>query len=82
MADGEATRVDRLLDCRGKSCPGPVIELRKAVRHLDAGDVLEVLATDKGAVPDFTAWCEETGNTLLDWRDTNGVYTFHIRKDA
>jgi TusA-related sulfurtransferase len=61
-------------------CPMPVIKARKAIKEIALGEVLQVLATDKGAVKDFEAWARQTGNELLDWNEGSGVYTFHIRK--
>ena len=77
----QGIKVDQVLDAKGKSCPGPVIALRKAVKNLEIGQVLEVQATDPGSVPDFKAWTDETGHTLLNHTASNGVFTFYIRKE-
>jgi cysteine desulfurase len=45
------------LDCRGRSCPVPVIELAKAMREVEIGDVIEVLSDDPAAALDIPAWC-------------------------
>ncbi|MDB5082615.1 MAG: hypothetical protein JWP00_4539 [Chloroflexi bacterium] len=73
-------KVAQVLDARGKSCPGPIIALKKAFKNIEAGEVLEVQATDPGSVEDFKAWTEETGNLLLDSRSSGGVYTYYIQK--
>ncbi|MCG2769305.1 MAG: sulfurtransferase TusA family protein [Anaerolineae bacterium] len=33
------------VDCRGETCPVPLVEVRKAVRRASPGDVIEVLGT-------------------------------------
>ena len=33
------------VDCRGETCPVPLVEVRKAVRRAAPGDVIEVLGT-------------------------------------
>ena len=76
----EPIKVDKVLDAKGMLCPMPVIKARKAIKEIALGEVLEVLATDKGAVKDFEAWSRQTGNDLLDSSEANGVYTFHIRR--
>jgi tRNA 2-thiouridine synthesizing protein A len=76
----EPIKVDKVLDAKGLLCPMPVIKARKAIKEIALGEVLQVLATDKGAVKDFEAWSRQTGNELLDSSEANGVYTFHIRK--
>ena len=45
-----------------------------------AGEVLKVLATDKGAVKDFAAFCKTTGNELIEQSEADGTFTFLIRK--
>jgi len=72
----------RTLDTKGLKCPLPVLKARRAMKELAAGDVLEVLATDPGALKDFRAFCETTGDTLLASRQEGEVYVFHIRKAA
>ncbi len=55
----------RILDCRETLCPGPVVEVSKAIRTLALNEVLEVLATDPGFVPDIHAFSKRTGHPLL-----------------
>jgi TusA-related sulfurtransferase len=71
---------DKLLDARGLLCPMPVVKAGKEMKGLAEGQVLKVLATDRGAIADFPAWVEDTGNTLLDWREEQGVLVFYLRK--
>jgi tRNA 2-thiouridine synthesizing protein A len=71
-----------ILDCQGLKCPLPVLKARKAMKALPAGAVLRVLATDPGAVGDFTHFCEVTGNRLLGHREDGGVLVFEIEKAA
>lgn len=72
------------LDLKGLSCPLPIVKTAAAMRRLQPGDVAEVLATDPGSVPDFTAWCRATGNELVEQTveqtGTGGIYRFVIRK--
>lgn len=46
-----------VLDCLGRPCPVPVIELAKAFRALEVGETITVLADDPAAGPDLRAWC-------------------------
>ena len=70
------------LDARGLLCPLPVLKARKALKGLDAGDVLRVLATDKGAPKDFVHFCKTTGNRLLASREEEGVFVIEVEKSA
>jgi tRNA 2-thiouridine synthesizing protein A len=68
------------LDVKGMSCPLPVLRANKALRGLQAGDRLRVLATDRAAVADFQAFCRETGHALIAQGEEGGVFSFTIRK--
>ena len=68
------------LDAKGMLCPMPVISVKRAIKDLQRGQVLAVSATDKGACRDVPAWAEQTGHTLLEQTEENGVYTFYIEK--
>jgi TusA-related sulfurtransferase len=70
-----------VLDVRGLSCPMPIVKTRQAIGTLTAGQVLKVLATDRGAVADFPAWADDTGNELLGWHEEPGpTFVFYLRK--
>jgi tRNA 2-thiouridine synthesizing protein A len=68
------------LDLKGLSCPLPIAKTAKAMRDVQPGDLVEALCTDPGSVPDFTAWCDTTGNELVEQTEANGVFRFVIRK--
>ena len=73
-------KVDLVLDCRGTLCPMPVIRVSQAIKKIEVGQVIEVLTTDPGSVPDMEAWSKQTRNALLSRNEREGVYTFYIRK--
>jgi tRNA 2-thiouridine synthesizing protein A len=73
---------DRTLDCRGLLCPMPIIKTSIELRGLAPGQVLKVVATDRGAVADMPAFAEDTGNTLLEWHQDGRDLVFYIRKEA
>ena len=68
------------LDASGLRCPMPVLKARKALKEMPPGEILEVLATDPGAVQDFAAFCETTGCELLESAESDGVYSFRLKK--
>jgi tRNA 2-thiouridine synthesizing protein A len=73
---------ETLLDVKGLSCPLPVLRANKALRAMEPGARLRVLATDRAAVADFQAFCRETGHALLAWSEDAGVFSFVIRRRA
>ena len=68
------------LDLKGLSCPMPIIRTAQAMKPLETGKVVEVLATDPGSVPDFAAWCRATGNELIEQTEEAGIFRFLVRK--
>lgn len=78
--DGEGALATTTLDATGLKCPLPVLRARKAMKAIAAGDILEVKATDPGAVADFKSFCETTGDELIEWRQDAEVFFFRIRK--
>ena len=72
--------ITKTLDLKGLSCPLPVVKTAQAMREAVSGNLIEVLATAPGSVPDFRAWCSTTGNELVEQTEPDGVYRFLIRK--
>ena len=73
---------ETLLDVKGMNCPLPVLRANRALRTMASGARLRVLATDRAAVGDFQAFCQETGHALLAWSEEAGVFSFLIRRRA
>lgn len=71
-----------IVDAKGLKCPLPVLRARKAMKEVVAGGLLQVLATDPGAVKDFAHFCETTGCELVESKQEGDVYIFLIRKAA
>ncbi len=71
---------DQTLDCRGLSCPMPIIKLAKAMKDLQPGQVLELIGTDPGSKADVPAWCNKTGNEFLSIEEGEGENKFYIKK--
>ena len=57
--------VTKTLDCKGIACPLPIVQISKAMRELEPGEILEVEATDPAFIADVEAWSRKTGNRLI-----------------
>lgn len=71
---------ETLLDVKGLSCPLPVLKANRALRGMQPGDRLRVIATDRASVADFQAFCRETGHALIAFGEDGGVLSFVIRR--
>ena len=68
------------LDCRGLACPMPIVKTAQAMKALRPGDLIEVIATDRGALKDFPAWSKATGNPLIEQHDDGQALRFVLQK--
>lgn len=71
---------DKLVDARDLMCPMPVMAAAKAMRRLTPGQVLKVMATDRGSLADIPAWAEENGDELIGSGEDGGAFVFYVRK--
>jgi len=71
---------DHTLDCSGLSCPMPILRLAKEMKKIEVGQVLELLATDPGSKGDVPAWCEKTGNELIESGEDQGTLKYYVRR--
>ena len=71
---------DVTLDCVGLYCPMPIIKTKERMKDLEIGQVLEVIADDKGIEADMPAWCNSTGNEFLGLEEENGEIKVYVKK--
>lgn len=76
---------DEVLDVKGAKCPMPLVKSRKAINDLGVGDVLKVIATDRGSVADFQGWAKMAKNMeLIEQEEVsdNGqdLYIHYVRR--
>jgi len=74
------TNVAEKLDARGMNCPLPILKTRKAINHINSGEILEVTSSDPGSVKDMAAFCEQTGHRLVSSNEAEDSYIFLIEK--
>ena len=68
------------LDARGLACPLPILKIKKSLAEMTSGQVLKVVATDRGSVKDVQAFAKQTGNVLLSSSNEGAEYIFFMRK--
>ena len=70
------------LDCVGRRCPLPVIELAGRFRDVPVGGTVTVLADDPAARLDIPAWCRMRGQDYLGESAVGGVPAYTVRRIA
>jgi tRNA 2-thiouridine synthesizing protein A len=74
-------QVDATLDCKGLSCPMPIVKLAKKMKkEVQSGQVLKMDGTDPGSKTDVPKWCQRNGHEFLGMEEGDGVHSFYIRK--
>ncbi|WP_114579135.1 sulfurtransferase TusA family protein [Saliphagus sp. LR7] len=74
-------QITETLDVKGQSCPMPIVKTKQAIDDLEAGDVLEVVATDSGSMSDIRGWADGTdGVELVEQVEDDDVYTHYVKK--
>ena len=71
---------DQTLDAKGLNCPLPILKAKKALKGMEAGQVLAIESTDPGSVADFAAFCNQTGNVLVSSNQNGDIYNFEIKR--
>lgn len=72
--------VDQIVDAKGLSCPMPIVKTKKALEGMEAGQVVEVQATDRGSLADIQGFAKTTGHHYLGSLDEDGVLKHYLRK--
>ncbi len=68
------------LDCRGLNCPLPILKTKKALDGIEVGQILKMVATDPGSVPDVAAFSRRTGHQVVQQSEGGGEFVFFIQR--
>ncbi len=71
-----------VIDACGLQCPGPIMKLKKSSDLAEVGQLMEVKATDPAFSADVRAWANITGNRIVEVKESAGVVTAIIEKQA
>ena len=71
---------DQMVDARGLSCPLPLLRAKLALRDMQGGQLLYLLASDAGSQRDIARFAELAGHRLLQMREQDGEFHYWLRK--
>jgi tRNA 2-thiouridine synthesizing protein A len=75
-------KVDKTVDYKGLFCPMPIVKVSRAIKEIEVGQVLEMLADDPGSKADMVAWTNQTGHELIEMEEEGGVFKFYVRRKS
>lgn len=70
----------KVVDARAMSCPGPLLEAKKAIGAVKVNDVLEIWSGDANTKNDMPRWCEKVGHEFLGALAGEGYERLFIRR--
>ena len=73
-------KADQSLDCVGLYCPMPIVKTAEKMKQMKQGEVLEVVADDKGIKLDMPAWAKATGNEFLGMEGKGGETKGYVKR--
>ena len=72
--------VTKELDTSGLSCPMPILKLKQALRDMEHGQRIQMIATDPGSQSDVAAFAAQTGHRLIDSSSEAGKFVYVLEK--
>jgi TusA-related sulfurtransferase len=72
--------VTRIVDARGSFCPGPLMELIRAIREGQVGDIIAVYSSDSGSKTDIPKWIDKAGHRLVALEAREGYDEIIVEK--
>ena len=68
------------LDCRGLSCPMPLLKTYKILATMRSGEILELWGTDPGTKNDIEMAMTKAGDKYLGFKEDEGFTRYFIKK--
>ncbi len=75
-----AEKIDHELDTSGLDCPMPILKLKQALKSMQSGQRVRVIATDSGTQSDFPAFAAQTGHRLLEAKVLDDKFMYVLEK--
>jgi len=71
---------DNVVDARGVSCPGPLLEAKKGMGQVQVGQILEILSNDPGSRNDIPRWAQKVGHEYLGFLSVDGGDRIFVKR--
>ncbi|HDJ22488.1 MAG: SirA family protein [Candidatus Aminicenantes bacterium 4484_214] len=72
--------VDKVVDARGTSCPGPLLAAKRSIAEVKVGGIMEILSSDAGTKRDVPLWAKKVGHEYLGTLDEPGYFRLFIKR--
>lgn len=73
-------KADKVVDARGTSCPGPLLDTKIAISTIPVGGIIETMSSDEGSKADIPIWAKSTGQEFLGVVSEAGYDRIFVRR--
>lgn len=73
-------QVDKEINARGLNCPLPLMKTKLVISTMAPGQLLRVIATDAGSMPDILAFATQNGHEMVEQRNVGNEYIHILRR--
>ena len=73
-------KVDKVVDARGTSCPGPLLEAKRSITVVPIEGIMEVLSSDPGTNRDIPLWAKKIGHEYLGTIEEAGYWRLFVKR--
>ena len=80
LSEQPTAAASRTVDARGSFCPGPLMELIRAIRESAVGTVIAVRSSDRGSKVDIPKWVQKAGHRLVGLTEVDGYDEIIVEK--
>ncbi len=67
------------IDVTGKTCPVPLVEVRKAIRQAKEGDIIEITGTKEASKKEIPMAVEAAGKEIKEIIDDGNIWKIVIK---
>lgn len=73
-------KADKVVDARGTSCPGPLLDTKIAITTVPVGGIVETMSADEGSKADIPVWAKASGQEFLGVTSEGGYDRIFVRR--
>ena len=81
LQDGTKVTVNNRFDCIVDTCPRPQLKLKKSIKGMESGEIVEVLINHPPSLETLPELCPDIGATRLDSLKEPNQWKLYIQKD-
>ena len=78
--DPSTVTVSKVIDARGMSCPGPLLEAKKGIGTVSVGQVIEIQSGDASTKNDLPKWANKVGHEFLGLTPADGYDRLFVKR--